>query len=144
MGKVTTLLVMSPMFLACGAVCETRCGMFLTAENENWTCESVQRQEDLAVKHLPIDDVCGTIRNYSIRLAPGSSFRRPLINADLAGITDCAFKNITLTNEPVGGATLVHELAHAADGCSIIDWEHSSWHKNGYFEAIDLSIKELQ
>jgi hypothetical protein len=152
MKKLLTALVIL-VSASCGPapLCTTRCGLNLDWKppeaDESWTCDNLQRTEDLTVEAFKsvLDDrfqtTCDRIKNKGIYIV-GARHWKNSSGKTVAGETYCLEGYVFVYNAEPWNIALPHELAHVVQGClpqgpyDVPDLSHANWDRDGINTAV--------
>lgn len=142
------------LLIGCGAppaekkpICTSKCGLkvFSFPERQDyehqWSCDVVQLSEDRAVLYFKATqdyklwESCPKFYGISVGFHDDPSWYSPTSGFNVAGLTFCNEKRILIGNKAPGYASLVHELAHIAQGC--VPQKHEDWNDKDIYKAID-------
>lgn len=142
-------------------ICLTSCGMRLydlEQVGSGWTCEAVQRAEDVGRKWLDRTDdtrlhgarFCEALEGWTVKVNAKRVWQDPY-GRMVAGLTYCTAKTMEIGRQPPGESSLIHEMAHVGQGCNAgLDvcgengyYGHECWHTRFIFGAIEGARSEL-
>lgn len=164
MNKALTLLALHLCACAPHPPCITKCGLQFQGtpidgeELPGWECANIQRLEDQALdaytrRVSPHDSRflhgCGRLQAWRVFTMKTPSWYDDW-GRHVSGLSACYNKTISVGSLPPFQGSLMHELAHAIQGCWTLkapdeskdeDQDHAGWHEIGVYDAIDEVVK---
>ncbi len=134
-------------------ICVSRCGVKLMnapprlrVDLEPWTCEGLQRAEDLTevafqkVLDPRVVNYCQGISGWRVGVQPTHTWQAQSGNM-VAGETYCDSWLMLVNNAPPDLGSFAHEAAHALQRCypmsTRYEGGHADWESQGILHAID-------